>query len=83
MVHRPRRQIGVGLADPRPGVAQGDATLQHGVEHLVAKGHLGGTLRHVPGGEKVFEYVVDLIMGIQPVIVGIHPKIPLVMVHFL
>ena len=50
-VHRPGHQIGVGLADPRAGVTQGDAALQHGVQHPVAERRLFGALCHVPGGE--------------------------------
>ena len=72
-VHRPGHQIGVGLADPRAGVTQGDAALHHGVQHPVAERRLFGALRHVPGGEKVLEYVIDLVMGVVPVIIVIHP----------
>ena len=72
-VHRPGHQIGVGLADPRAGVTQGDTALHHGVQHPVAERRLFGALRHVPGGEKVLEYVIDLVMGVVPVIIVIHP----------
>ena len=74
--YRSRHQVGVGLSDPRPGVAQGDAAVQHGVQHLVAQGHLGGALRHAMGGKEFFENMVDLLMGIFPVIL-VHPYDPL------
>ena len=77
-VHRPGHQIGIGLTDPRPGVAQGDTALQHGVQHPVAERRLFGALRHVPGGEKDFEDPINFVMGILPVIVGFHPKFPLI-----
>ena len=50
-VHRPGHQVGIGLADPRAGVTQGDAALHHGVQHPVAERRLFGALCHVPGGE--------------------------------
>ena len=74
--YRSRHQVGVGLSDPRPGVAQGDAAVQHGVQHPVAQIHLGGALRHAMGGEQFFENMVDLLMGVFPVIL-IHPYDPL------
>ena len=39
----------------------------------MAERRLFGALRHVPGGEKVLEYVIDLVMGVVPVIIVIHP----------
>ena len=65
-------QIGVGLADARPGIAQGDAVIQHSIQHFVTQGHLDRTLCHTAGGEKFFENVIDLLMGILPVIL-FHP----------
>ena len=51
VVHYPSHQIGVGLADPRPSVTQGDAALQHGVQHPMAERQLLRALCHVPSGE--------------------------------
>ncbi len=75
---RSSHQVGVGLANSRSSVTQGDAIVQHGVQHPVTECHLFGALCHVLGGEKVFEYVIYLVMGISPVLVGIHSIIPLV-----
>ena len=78
--HRPGHQIGVGLADPRPGVAQGDTAAQHGVQHPMAQSNLLRALRHGLGGKKVFENVIDIVMGILPVI-DIHiRKLPLIVI---
>ena len=49
--HCPGHQVGVGLADPRPSVAQGDGAVQHGIQHPVAQSYLLGPLRHTLGGE--------------------------------
>ena len=49
--HDAGHQVGVGLSNPCPGVAQCDAAIQHGVQHLVAQSDLGRTLRHAAGGE--------------------------------
>ena len=49
--HRAGHQIGIGLADPCPGVTQGNAAVQHGVQHSVAQSSLRRTLRHAFGGE--------------------------------
>ena len=38
----------------------------------MAQGHLNWTLCHTAGGEKFFENVIDLLMGILPVILY-HP----------
>ena len=65
-------QVGIGFSDSRPGVAQGNAVIQHRVEHPMAQGHLSWTLRHAVGGEKFFENVIDLLMGSLPVILY-HP----------
>ena len=70
--HDAGHQVGVGLSDPRPSVAQGNAVIQHRVEHPMAQGYLSWTLRHTVGGEKFFENVIDLLMGILPVILY-HP----------
>ena len=70
--HDAGHQVSIGLSNPRPSVAQGDAVIQHRVEHPMAQGHLSRTLRHAVGGEKFFENVIDLSMGILPVIL-FHP----------
>ena len=70
--HDAGHQIGIGFTDPRPGIAQGDAVIQHGIQHFVTQGHLDRTLCHTVGGEKFFENVIDLLMGILPVIL-FHP----------
>ena len=70
--HDAGHQVGIGFSNPRPGVAQGNAVIQHRVEHPMAQGHLSRTLRHAVGGEKFFENVIDLLMGSLPVILY-HP----------
>ncbi len=72
-VHRPGCQIGIGFANSRSGVTQGDSTRYHGVQHPMAECHLFGALRHVPGREQDFEDPIDFVMGILPVIIVIHP----------
>lgn len=42
----------------------------------MAQGHLSRTLRHAVGREKFFENVIDILMGILPVILY-HPYSPL------
>ena len=74
--HRPGHQVGVSLADPRPGVAQGDGAIQHGLQHPVAQGHLLGPLRHTLGGEQVLENVVDVIVRVLPVFWCKHDNFP-------
>ena len=51
LVRRPGDQIGIGLADTRSGVAQGDISVQHSVQHSVAQGNLFRALRHPLSGE--------------------------------
>ena len=74
-------QISVGLADAGACVAQGDATVQHGIQHPVAELDLLGTLRHALGRQQVFENMVDHGVGFLPVcIICIHPWISPIMI---
>ena len=68
------RQIGISLANPGTGVAQSNGTVQHRIQHQVAERHLLGSLRHISGKEKLMKNAVDHIMGVFPVIIGLHPK---------
>lgn len=70
----PGHQIGVGLADPCPGVTQGDAAIQHGVQHPVAQSRLRRTLRHAFGGKQVFEDMINFSMGVLPCIICFHSE---------
>lgn len=74
--HRPGHQVGVSLADPRPGIAQGDGAVQHGVQHPVAQSCLLGPFRHTLGGEQVLENVVDVIVRVLPVFWCKHDNFP-------
>lgn len=69
----PRRQVGVRLADAGAGVAEGDGAVHHGVQHQVTERDLFGPLSHAMKREQVVKNAVDQIMGILPVIIGIHP----------
>ena len=90
LVHRPRVrpvgrcgscQISVGLADAGACVAQGDAAVQHGIQHPVAELDLLGTLHHALGRQQVFENMVDHGVGFLPVcIICIHPWISPIMI---
>ena len=55
-------------------VAQGDGTVQQGVQHQVAESDLLGPLRHTLSREQVVKNVVDHIVGSFPVIFGVHPN---------
>ena len=56
-------EIGVGLADAHPGVAQGDFVLEQGVHHGVAQGHLRLPDREAALGQQVPEDVFHLPVG--------------------
>ena len=74
-------QISVGLADAGACVAQGDAAVQHGIQHSVAEFDLLGTLHHALGRQQVFENMVDHGVGFLPVcIICIHPWISPIMI---
>ena len=74
-------QISVGLADAGACVAQGDAAVQHGIQHSVAELDLLGTLHHALGRQQVFENMVDHGVGFLPVcIICIHPWISPIMI---
>ena len=47
----PGHEVGVGLTDAGPGVAEGDAAAPHGFQHPVAQGNLLRALRHPLDGE--------------------------------
>ena len=53
-------------------LADNDAAVQHGIQHSVAEFDLLGTLHHALGRQQFFENVVDILMGIFPVIHIIH-----------
>lgn len=52
-----------------PGIAQGNATIQHGVQHLMAQFHLCRTLHHPVSREQVPEDMVDILVRVFPVVI--------------
>ena len=68
----PGHQIGKGLSDAGPGITQGDAAVQHCLQHPVAQQQLFRAFLHALGRQQFFENVVDILMGIFPVIHIIH-----------
>ena len=56
-------EVGVGLADAHPGVAQGDLVLEQGAHHGVAQGHLPFPDREAALGQQVPEDVLHLPVG--------------------
>ena len=69
-------QVGEGLADAGPRVAQGDAAIQHGVQHLMAQFHLCRTLHHPVSREQVLEDMVDILVRVFPVVTFFHHSNP-------
>lgn len=72
MEYNSGHEVGVGLADAGPGVAEGNAAALHGLQHPVAQGDLLRALRHPLEGEQVLENMVDVPVGILPVLIN-HP----------
>ena len=80
MEYNSGHKVGIGLANACSGVAEGDAAALHGLQHPMAQSNLLRALRHGLGGKKVFENVIDIVMGILPVI-DIHiRKLPLIVI---
>ena len=74
-------QVSIGLADAGAGIAQGDAAVQHGIQHPVAELDLLRTLHHALGRQQVFENMVDHGVGFLPIcIICIHPWISPIMI---
>lgn len=71
---RPRRQVGVGLANPGSCVTQSNGTVQHGIQHKVAESDLLRPFCHALDGEQVLKNVIDHLVGFFPVVIGIHPN---------
>ena len=72
MEHNSCHEVGVGFADAGSGVAEGNPSILHCFQHPVAQGDLLRALRHPLDGEQIFENMVDVLMGILPVVM-IHP----------
>ena len=62
--HDAGHQVGKGLADAGPCVAQSNTAVQHGVQHTVAQPDLLRALSHAVLGKQFPENTLDLIMGL-------------------
>ena len=62
--HNASYQVGVGLSNAGPGIAQGDSVVQHGVKHQMTELDLFGTFCHARLGQQNLKNIVNFRVGV-------------------